>query len=148
MRHQQHSMIATQALRRIDEVLAGTDCPWPAMAPELQLLVVLKSHVGRQDIIQLAQLVELLSVSERAVKAMVSNLRLNFRVQIGSSRDSEAGGYYVIATAEEARDTVRPLISQALAMLKVARIMLGRHAMNEIFGQLRLKLGLDQEGEN
>jgi hypothetical protein len=145
MSYTTHSIIAQQALLRIDQVIDNVDCLWPVMGPEKDLLVVLREHVGKGNAITLHQLVELLGVSDRVVKAMVSNLRVNFRVMIGASRDAAAGGYYVISSAAEALESTQYLVSQVLTMLRVIRVMRGRHATVELFGQLHIQLKLDAD---
>ncbi len=136
---------ALPVLRRLDEVLAGVDIPWQLKPAERALLIVLRPHIGIRDAIGLRQLCELLATNERDVKKMVASLRANFRVLIGASRDGEAGGYYMISSAKEARDSARSFVAQAFTMLKTARIILGRHATAELLGQLRIKLDLDEE---
>src|SRR5665213_3480890 len=91
---------AIPVLRRLDEVLAGTDIPWPLKPAERAMLTVLRPHIGIRDAISLRQLCELLATNEREVKKIVATLRANFRVLIGASRDGEAGGYYMISTAK------------------------------------------------
>jgi hypothetical protein len=136
---------ATVVLRRVDQVLAGQDCPWALPDGERALLLVLQPHVGKHDPVTLPALKELLQTSERHVKAMVSTLRKDFRIQIGASREGGRGGYYLISNAAEAHESTQYLVSQATAMFRVVRVMRGRQATAELLGQIGLELNLDQE---
>ncbi len=103
------------------------------------LLRIVVDRLGRTRAITVGELAERLKVTPRDVKADVQELRRRFRVRIGSSRDGEAGGYYMITTKQEALDTARPFVSQALAELEIARAILEPHEMAELEGQLRLE---------
>ena len=150
MSNPSQTMIAEQALRRVDDVLAGRDCAWPIAVGECKLLIVLKPHVGKAQALPLSELALRLETNPRSIKLWVNSLRVNFGVQIGASRDADAGGYYIISSAAEALESTQYLVNQATSMWRVVRVLRGRHATAEIYGQVRIELDLDspQEGTN
>jgi hypothetical protein len=144
MSHLTH--FAIQVLNHVDNVLAGRDCPWPLSQHERDVLQAVRGRSGKSNAIALSRLMELTGMDERGVKAAVSDLRKNFKIQLGASRGTP-GGYYLIATAAEAHESAHHLVHQATSMLSVARVLLGRQAMAELHGQLAIKLDLAESKE-
>jgi hypothetical protein len=132
---------AIQVCNHVDNVLAGRNCPWPLGPNERAVLQTVRGRVGKVNAISLSDLGLLTTLDARQVKAAVSDLRKNFKVQLGASRGTP-GGYYLIATAAEARESAHYLYEQGTSMLKVARVLLGRAAMAELYGQLAIELEL------
>ena len=96
-------------------VLAGTAGPgWQLTDTQRELLRILLFHQGAQRAIPLRDLTGKLckqlqrSVTEREIKDAARGLVVDCKVRIGASRNAQPG-YYLILTAEEARDTARPL---------------------------------------
>lgn len=116
-------------------VYGATLKPTPRQQTLLRLIV---DRVGRDKAISVGELAEQLKVQPREVKSDVNVLRTMFRVRIGSSRDGETGGYYMIASKEEALDTARPFVRQAQAELAIARAILEPHELKEFAGQLQI----------
>ena len=105
---------------------------------QTELLRIVVERQGRVKAIAVGELAERLRCTPRDVKGDVRDLRLLFRVRIGSSRDAENGGCYLITTKDEALDTARPFVKQAQAEFAVAKAILEPHEMKELEGQLRL----------
>jgi hypothetical protein len=130
---------------RIADALAGKVGARALKAQERQLLIVLQPHIGKHDALSLYQLCDLLQTDQRSVKGIVSDLRRFFRLQIGASRDE--GGYYMIATPDEARESTANLEHQAITMLRVVSAMRGRHVVAEMLGQFTLDLEREEDEE-
>ena len=132
---------ADKVLRRADDVLAGRECPWPPVALEIGFLQLLRTHQGKGRIVPLGLFAERLHTSPREIKKIVQSLCLNFGVQVGRSRDSEDGGYYLIATYEESVESTEQMLRQATSMLRVVSKMRGgRDGIDSLLTQLRLDL--------
>jgi hypothetical protein len=139
---------ADRVMRRVDEVIAGKACKWQPTLADTTLLTLLRNHQGKNRAVALGALCERMHVTPRTVKEIVQELRLNFGVQLGASRDGEAGGYYLIATAEESLDSTEPMLHQAVTMLKVVCAMRGgRSAIQQVLTQLSLDLNRDADQE-
>jgi hypothetical protein len=134
---------ADRVMDRVEEVLSNRECRWPPSHDQLMLLGMLKAHRGRDRAVPLSEVCGRLKLSPRIIKDLVQDLRLNFGVQIGASRDSAAGGYYLITTEAESIESTTQMLHQALTMLEVARVMRGHRTIAEMFGQLTLNLDQD-----
>lgn len=106
-------------------------------AKQIGLLRIVADCRGAAKAIQIGRLAEMLKGSPRDIKNDVRELRLRFKVRIGSSRDAVNGGYYLITNSKEALDTARPFVEQAKAEFEIARAILEPHEMRELEGQLR-----------
>ncbi len=131
---------AERVLLRVDEVDANQNCKCPLSSDQRTLLRLLRPRQGRDKAISLGDLCDRMRVTPRAVKDLVQDLRLNFGIQIGASRDSNAGGYYLIANADEASESTNQMLHQALTMLKVVCVMRGHRTVLEMLGQDNLNL--------
>jgi hypothetical protein len=131
---------AERVMRRAEEVDANLHCKWPISEDQRTLLRLLKPRQGRDRAIALGDLCERMRVTPRIVKDLVQDLRLNFGVQIGASRDSQAGGYYLIATEAESVESTTQMLHQAITMLEVVRVMRGHATVLEMLGQASLNL--------
>ena len=132
---------ADRALERIDDVLANHGCKWPASYDQKTFLGILRAHQGRARVIALGEIGERLRMSPREVKDMVQDLRLNFYVPICASRDTDSGGYFLAASLAEIDDSNRPMLRQAITMLRVCKAMRGPdHDVREMLGQLQIEL--------
>jgi hypothetical protein len=107
-------------------------------ARQLSLLRTIADRRGKAKAISVGRLAEMEKTSPREIKGDVRDLRLTFKVRIGSSRDGEAGGYYLITTKDEAFDTARPFIEQAKGEWAIINAILEPHELKELEGQLRL----------
>jgi hypothetical protein len=112
-------------------------------ADERLVLKAIRYRRGSANTITIRELREKTELSDRAVKDAVRVLRLNFRIPIGASRDSERGGYFLIATAEDQALFLQGALRQIQAELEVIRAVGGQEQAAELLGQLRLAL----EGE-
>ena len=135
---------ADKAMRRVDDVLAGRDCPWPPYVQDKHFLRLLKPHQGKARAVSLGELCERLHITPRQCKSLVHNLRLHFSVQIGAERGGEDSGYYLIASAEECAEATGPMYAQAISMLRVvAKMRGGSNQIEQLLQQLRLDLNTE-----
>jgi hypothetical protein len=130
---------ADRVVRRVEEADANQNCKWPLSEDQRTLLRLLRPRLGRDKALPLGDLCERMKLTPRSVKDLVQDLRLNFGIQIGASRDSNAGGYYLISSEEESIESTTQLLHQAITMLEVVRVMRGHQNILELLGQLRLK---------
>lgn len=132
---------ADRALERMDDVLSNRGCKWSASYDQKTFLGLLRAHQGRARVVSLGEIGERMRMSPREVKDMVQDLRLNFYVPICASRDGESGGYFLAATLAEIDDSNRPMLRQAITMLRVCKAMRGPdYTVAEVLGQLKLEL--------
>lgn len=143
MPHDLFTTFADRVMMRVEEVDANQNCKWPLSDGQRTLLRLLRPRLGRARAIALGDLCERMRLTPRVVKDLVQDLRLNFGIQIGASRDAAAGGYYLIETEAESVESTTQLLHQALTMLEVVRVMRGHHNLLELLGQIRL--GLEKE---
>ncbi|QHN04390.1 hypothetical protein FTO74_14235 [Granulicella sp. WH15] len=138
---------ADKVLRRVDEVIESRRCKWTPRHGHIRLLQLLRSHQGKSRAVSLESLARTMNFTPRELKDIVQDLRLNFGVQLGASRDSEAGGYYLVATEEESIESTAQMLHQATSMLRVVAAMRGgREVIDNLLHQLRLDLS--QEGQS
>lgn len=132
---------ADRVLRRVDDVIAGRNIPWPTKEPQRRLLQLLRSHQGKRRAVPLNAIAERMGMTVRAVKDLVQDLRLSFGVQIGASRDAEGGGYYIVETEDESDESCAQMRAQAITMLRVYHQMKrGRLTLTELLQQIELEL--------
>ena len=135
---------ADKVMRRVDDVLAGRDCPWPITEENKHFLRLLKPHQGKDRAVSLGELCERVHITPRQGKLWVHTLRLNFGVQIGSERGGEDSGYYLVATPEECAAATAPMYAQAISMLRVvAKMRGGSNQIEQLLLQLRLDLNTE-----
>ena len=125
---------ADRVLRRVDEVIDGRFCQWPPQELDRRFLRLLRPHLGKDRAVPLGLFCEQLDLTPRALKNLVQILRLDFGVQIGASRESDAGGYYLISTEAESVESTDQLWKQAITMLRVVRAGAFTPATYTIFG--------------
>jgi biotin operon repressor len=132
---------ADRVLRRVDDVIAGRNCAWPTKEPQRRLLMLLRSHQGKRRAVPLPVIAERMSLTPRAVKDLVQDLRMSFGVQLGASRDAEGGGYYLVETEAESDESCAQMRAQAITMLRVYHQMRrGRQTLAELLQQIELEL--------
>lgn len=131
---------ADRVTDRVEEVLSNRECKWPPSEDQRRLLGMLKARRGKDRAVPIGEVCERLRLTPRQVKDLVQDLRLNFRVQIGASRDADAGGYYLGTTREEMVESSHQMFQQAVTMLRVVKVMRSEHDAEELLGQIRLEL--------
>jgi hypothetical protein len=132
---------ADRVLRRVDEVLAGRNCAWPTKEPHRRLLQLLRPHQGKGRSVALGLICDRMKLSPRAVKELVQDLRTNFNVQLGASRDGDGGGYYLCETEDESDESTLQIWSQAISMLRTYRNMRkDRETLAQMAAQIELEL--------
>lgn len=110
-----------------------------------KLLRVLREHVGSENAVSRAELGCHLGERDRAVRALIHDLRECYGIAIGSSRKPGSSGYYIISNAGEARELTMLLFAQARTLLRTARKLGGRHETEKWFTETKAALDLDQE---
>jgi hypothetical protein len=132
---------ADRVLRRVDDVIAGRGCAWIATPAQRQILLLLRPHQGKRRAVPLDTLRERLKLSARGVKDLVQDLRLSFGIQLGASREGNAGGYYLVATEQESDESTAQMRAQAISMLRTChRMRHGRETLSELLQQIELEL--------
>ncbi|MFC6645481.1 hypothetical protein ACFQBQ_07750 [Granulicella cerasi] len=132
-------------LDRVEDIFAGREVARPLTDEEGYVLVVLRLHVGKANSIARADLCEQTGIADRTVRAIVSDLRLQFALPIGSNREN--GGYYLPETLAEVSELTEPMVRQALSLLRSVRSLRGRSATAELLGQVRIELQSSEEEE-
>jgi hypothetical protein len=133
----------------VRSVMLGRSGPWPVTELQRQMLHVLLFHPGAQRAISLhALMVKLDRVckpipTEREIKDAARSLVVDFKVRIGASRGKPVG-YFLVTTAEEARDAASPYISEICQLARRVRVLLDPHDLGELEGQRWLKPLLDE----
>jgi hypothetical protein len=123
----------------VRSVMLGSG-PWPATNLQRELLRILLYHQGAQRAITLhALMVKLDRVckpipTEREIKDAARSLVVDFKVRVGASR-GKPGGYFLVTTAEEARDAASPYISEIRQLARRVRVLLDPHDLGELSGQ-------------
>jgi hypothetical protein len=131
---------ADRVMDRVEEVLTNRECKWPPSADQKMLLGILKAHRGVERAMPLGEICERMRVAPRVVKDLVQDLRLNFRVQIGASRDASGGGYFLGTNREEMVQASQQMLHQAVTMLRVVKVMRAEHDSEDMLRQVRLAL--------
>ena len=106
---------------------------------EKNVLRAIRYRRGLANTIAIAELQQITKLSARQIKEVVRNLRINFRVPVGSSKRANAGGYYLIITPEDRAAWVKDVLDQVRAELAVLRAAAGPQATLELLGQLHME---------
>jgi hypothetical protein len=107
---------------------------------EKDVLRRIRYHRGLAHAISLATISGDTQLNARAIKQAVRTLRLNYRLPIGSSKNANGGGYYLMFSDEDRRIWRNDVIDQVRAQLEVLHAADGRQAALEALGQLRVEL--------
>jgi hypothetical protein len=124
----------------VRNVMLGRSGPWEPTPLQSELLRILLYHQGAQRAIPLhALMVKLDRVcnpipTEREIKDAARSLVVDFKVRIGASR-GKPFGYFLVTTAEEARDAASPYISEIRQLARRVRVLLDPHDLGELQGQ-------------
>lgn len=105
-----------------------------------KVLEMIRYRRGRQNAVSIRSIESRTGLSPRSVKLAVQTLRMNFRLPIGSSKDSERGGYFLMVTAEDIAAWKSDVLDQVKAELEVLRAAAGDQVALELVGQLRAEL--------
>lgn len=106
---------------------------------EKKVLARLRFRRGLAKAINIRELQEGTGIGPRSLKEIVRNLRLNFRLPIGSSKRGSEGGYYVMVTAEDEAIWVNDVLSQVRAEVEVLRAAVRKRESLERIGQLAME---------
>lgn len=121
--------------KQILAVMRGP-CMYPVTDRQRDLVEHLRFRYGQKNAVQIGFLAEQLKTTPRQIKEDIADLTVRFRLPIGSSRDSERGGYYLAMTYADRVAAATPHLHQARAHLARVRALLDEHEMNDLMGQL------------
>ncbi|SRR5579884_59115 len=131
--------VESESLKQINDLLYGKAAPFPLTNDQRRLLIALRFHYGRERAIELKELCELVKLDERKVKDLMRSLVVDFKVRIGAAR-TRPFGYYLITTAEEAKEAAGIYWSEVRELIKRAKVLEDRHFVLERLGQLRTEI--------
>lgn len=103
------------------------------MATSSQLLTALSGHIGKGNGISVKVLAQQLSVQERHIRTLVSDLRNEGNAICGTPKH----GYYIAATAEELEQTCSFLHNRAMHSLTLLS-RLKKIPLPDLLGQLHV----------
>lgn len=116
---------------------------------ERAVLGMIRYRRGAASAIKLRDIQSHTRLDVRAIKGAVRTLRLNFGLPIGSSKLADAGGYFLMITAEDRAIWRKDVTDQVRAQMDVLRAADGRQAALEALGQLREELlTMPEEGSH
>jgi hypothetical protein len=123
---------------------AAGDCSAPfaesKVAPdrkERAIAEMIWAHQGRANPISIATLARATGWTERDIKGIVEQLVVTHRMKIGGKR-GEPVGYFIVVDLEDLEAAVRPYRDQIFAMWRRLRVLMSRHALAEMAGQLAM----------
>jgi hypothetical protein len=131
---------AREARAHATRTLLGQAGPWQLNPLQRELLRILLFHQGAQRAITLRDLIGKLHratgvlPTEREIKEAARGLVVDFKVRVGASRSAHRG-YYLITTAEEARDTASLYVKEIRKLAQRVRVLLDPHDLAELEGQ-------------
>ena len=111
---------------------------WELTGLQKVILGRLLSRLGAHNAIPLRSLLQITGSDAREIKDAIRSLVVDFKVRVGASR-GDPPGYYLITSAEEARATSQPYISEIRQLVRRIRVLLDPHDMAELVGQLLLE---------
>ncbi len=107
---------------------------------EKAVLRRLRYRRGVINAINIRDLEQATGIGPRSLKEIVRNLRMNFRVPIGSSKNAAKGGYFIIVSNDDRAIWINDVLSQIRAEVAVLRAAAGHQAGLELLGQLMIEL--------
>lgn len=113
---------------------------------ERAVLTMIRYRRGSANAIKLADIQQRTKLHVRTIKEAVRTLRMNYHLPIGSSKQAETGGYFLMLSADDFAIWRRDVIDQMRAQAAVLRAACGHQAALEALGQLRAELEAGTEG--
>jgi hypothetical protein len=107
-------------------------------AKERMVAEIVWRHQGRANPISINTLCKSTGYSEREIKGIVEQLVVTHRLRIGGKR-GEPVGYFVVVDLEDLEAAVRPYRDQIFAMWRRLAVLMERHALAEMAGQLAMR---------
>lgn len=107
---------------------------------EIAVLRAIRFHRGARNAITIAELRERIQLSEREIKQIVRTLRVDFRLPIGSSKNSVGGGYFVIVSIEDQEIATAGPLAQIRAEIEVLKVVTSPERTRELLGQIQLEV--------
>lgn len=96
---------------------------------------IIMARGGWRRAIAAREVCEAVGVDDRTVRGVVEQLIVAHGLRIGSS----VAGYYAIETAEDLEMAVGRYRSQMVSMSRRLRVLMGKHELVELLGQLGLE---------
>lgn len=123
-------------MKRVD---AFADSKITPDAKERVVAGLIACHQGRGDPISIAALTAATGWRDREIKGIVEQLVVTHRMRIGGRR-GEPVGYFTIVDLEDLEAAVRPYRDQIFAMWRRLRVLMSKHALAEMAGQLAMSV--------
>ena len=114
---------------------------------ERKVLRLVRFARGAANAVPLREVQSRTELDPRSIKQAVRNLRVNFRLPVGSAKSSSGGGYFLMITAEDRALWTKDVLDQVRAEVAVLRAALGRQSTLELLGQLRMELEATEGAE-
>lgn len=133
----------------VRDVILGRSGPWPVTELQRQVLHILLFHQGAQHSVILRDLMVKLgrvckpAPTERDIKNAVRSLVVDFRIRIGASR-GKPFGYFLVTTAQEARDAAHPYIEEIRQLARRVRVLVDPHDLGDLSGQMWIQSLLNE----
>jgi hypothetical protein len=111
---------------------------------EKGVLTAIRYHRGAAHAVTIREMQKRVScnwLSDRLIKKSVRTLRINFHLPIGSSKQGNEGGYFIMLTEEDHAILRHQVLDQVRAELEVLKSVDGPKAALELLGQLQLEVG-------
>lgn len=118
-------------------------------ADERAVLAILSAARGASKAIGIEEIESKTGLNYRAVTSTIERLRTVHKRMIGSSRGTPHG-YFIIESAQDLGQTIKPLKNQAIAMLHVVASLQGprKSRLHELLGQLQIELDAEPEANH
>lgn len=134
--------------QQVWRTLADPEVPAFARAVLNSLAHTFDPHAGASSPVPLAEIqryaknVLECELSERLIKRGIQVLVDDWGIAIGASRKVGAHGYYFVTTDKEAENAARPLLSEAISLLKRCKTLSPKNAyIQHLNGQMEVRNG-------
>lgn len=105
-----------------------------------RVLMILRDHVGRENVISMHEIAQRTAIPTRDIQAIVKFLVEERGKAIGTAT-SRPFGYYMIRSIDELEKNYRHFIRRGVSNLKHARAFNKASTVEDIVGQVRLEIG-------
>ena len=118
--------------------ISGGPLGIPINSDARRVLGAIRYHRGRANAIRIDTIRVKTDLGDRAIKKAVRDLRLTYRLPIGSSKRADGGGYYLMLTPEDRAAWMKDVLDQVRAEVEVLASAAGQQAALEMLDQLRI----------
>lgn len=107
---------------------------------ECAVLRAIRFHRGASNAIPIREMRTRIKLSDREIKRIVRTLRVSYHLPIGSSKDAQDGGYFLILTEDDQKVFDNSFLEQVRAQIQAHRCVCGPRRTRELLGQLSLEV--------